>query len=123
MPFAFVAFVWNFFEKCLQFVRPLQSRLDFHINNRVRIVFRIGANPVTLTPRSRVSKRPATLQFVSNASIEVILMTSFNPERSPSFRKKIVDKLCDRTMNLLHHRSEIITHAQVAQRVVMIIHQ
>ena len=85
------------------------------------VVSPIIADPMPNALMENIAICATTLLLVTNASVEIITMTCIHPKRNSTLWKEIVDELGDGTVDMPHHRTELIPVFAVAQQVIMIV--
>jgi hypothetical protein len=118
-----IAFVGDVFHEGAERLGAGDGALEVNTDARVRIIAPIFYESGTDTLSKHVSVRAAALQLVADAAIEIIAFARFAPEGQVSLGQRVIDKFCNRAMETLHHGAEVVADLQVAQRVVMIVHQ
>jgi hypothetical protein len=84
-----------------------QSAFEFDVDVRVRVESPVLDYPVTDGLRQNVLVSPSTLLLITDATVEVALLSCVHPEREKALGLQFVDELRDRSMNPLHHRSVV----------------
>lgn len=105
----------------MQFQRTSNRRFHFNVDARVSVLAPVPAEFVANALGEYVAIGKPALLFVADASIEVVLMPGFAPERNVSFRKEIVCQLCDRAVNFTYHRTKQFARFTIAQDVIVIV--
>jgi hypothetical protein len=67
-----------------------------------------------------ISIRPAALEFVADAAVEVVLVPGVHPEREKALEELVVHELGDGAMEAAHHGSEVAPDFEVSQDVIVI---
>src|SRR5579859_4289513 len=104
---ALVSLVGNVLQERLEFNCAPKSLIQIDYDARVRILPIILAQSGLNALRKGVPIGAATLLFIANTSIEIVLVSRAASKWEVTFGKNIVDELRDRSMKLSHHRSKL----------------
>src|SRR4051812_1865669 len=77
-------------QKRLKLQRAFHCAFKVYSDARVRIVLRFGADPVSSALCQGIPIGPPTLRFISDASVEIILMPRIHPEWKQALRQSII---------------------------------
>ena len=66
---------------------------------------------------------PAALEFVAQASVEIVAIVGAAPERKAALGEKVVEEFGDGAVELAHHGAEVLADFQVAQGVIVVIEE
>jgi hypothetical protein len=72
---------------------------------------------------ARVVKRATCLQHVPDTSIEIVFVSLASPKRDVFHPKFLHHQPRNRSMQLAHHFAQLLTIAQTAFEVIVIVHQ
>ena len=92
---SFVSPVRNPSQKRIEFERAFNRSLNIHLNAGVTKRAGIIAYPMPLALREGVTERATTLGLVTNAAVEIVLVSGIDPEREQPGGKKIIHQFRD----------------------------
>ena len=121
MGFTLVARVGNSFQKCFQFHGSLNCALAVHVRAGMRIVLPLPHDSSANGLSQGVSIRATGLRGASDVTVEIVAGTMAAPERYVADLGFLHHKPGDRAVELAHHFAKLISDAEIAERVVMVV--
>ncbi len=103
--------------------RLIDCVLQIDVDSCVRVVAPVTDQSMTQGLRQRVSVASSKLQQISQAAVEITLVSGIHPEANESHRQQIIDEFRNRAVDFLHHLPQLFTAEQVSDAVVVIIQQ
>ena len=104
----------------MKFIGALRGAIDVDRRAGIGIGEWVIADAVAFGLCQDVSIRPASLQLVADAAVEVVLVSTVHPEGKKALGKLVVDEFGDGAVETPHHGGEVATDLEITQDVIVI---